>query len=202
MRFSTIAISTLVGIALGALPLLAYAAEGKSAAQDKPHAATAPPTHAEFYGKTVPLAPRGPTKVRQPRGMREMKKDLTVTGLHVPDTVRLGEPFRVSFYIRNHGMATIPQVSYKVAWRVLIPLITLPAEELAAGVAHNVPGGRDVRIEHTVVFASDVLHSDLLEQGAGWPALAAIVDPDEAIDEDDEDNNSMGVILTLAVRGE
>ena len=189
MEFGRVVMTVVLGIALAPLPAPAQGAEGKTATPKQARTGKAP-THVEAYGKRIQVAPPGTMTHLSKRP--DVKKDLSVVGLRAPDAIRLNEPFQVSFYIRNLGAATVAQVSYKVALVPFAPPVAnWPVEALATGVVHDVRAGRDVRIERRVAIKGSVPY---IEAGA-WPILAAVVDPDEVVAEDDEENNGMAIIL-------
>ena len=188
MEFGRIVMTVVLGIALTPLSAPAQAAGAKTATPKQVRTGKAP-THVEVYGKKVEVAPPGTMTHLSKRP--DVKKDLSVVGLRAPDAIRLNEPFQVSFYIRNLGAATVAQVSYKVALVPVAPPLAWPAESLATGVVHDVRAGRDVRIERRVAIKGSVPY---IEAGA-WPILAAVVDPDEVVAEDDEENNLMAIIV-------
>jgi hypothetical protein len=195
MKLSTIAAAGLLAMASGAISLPAAAAEMKTAPRDSAQAAKAPPSHFTYEGQRVIVVPRGS---RQAMGrVRTPKRDLTVVALNLPNVVRLDEPFPVSFYIRNNGASTIARLSYRMAPVALVPpLVAEVIGDVVEGVVHNLAPGRDRRIEHTVV-----LRSDTPDVTMGWTTLVVVVDPGKVIDEEDEDNNSIAVLIPLAPGG-
>jgi len=189
MRLSAIGAAVFLAIVVGMGPCSSGAAELKSAPQDKTRMTKAPPSQFSFNGEKIVVMPLGSTRVMG--RVRTPKRDLTVFGLNLPSAVRLDDPFRVSFYIRNNGQSTIARASYRMGAVVVIPMVGGEAiGEQVEGEVRNLPAGRDQRIEHTIVLPSSDPNVN-----AGWPMIVVVVDWDEAIDEENEDNNGIAAVI-------
>jgi hypothetical protein len=167
--------------------LPAHAVEEKRPAAEKARTAN-PPTHVEAWGKRVPVVP--PAQARAKGAMKTMTWDVAVVGLDVANGTRFDQRFAVSFYVRNHGSATIAQVPYKVGAGVVVPPQDPTIHDVAAGVAREIGPGRDVRATHTVTIPSSwYIPPDTPFVIVWYQLVSVIVDPDDHIDEEDEANN-------------